>query len=451
MIGARIALALHPAAWRATHELEVMSTLLDLADDNAGRIPSAEIALLAWQGAVMRARGSVAFCGGILALALMLWAQSRAFYGFVTEPYWNAVLTSSAGGFLIVLPIAGTLAAWSTATARSARERLRRVAPILLATLAAYVVTVIVVISASGWPASTILNPAIPAVVVAFAATAVGVGVIAGAVLPRVWASAAALLLLGTWYLGAWTNYDIALRNLTGTNILLFPAGLDRDVPPQALVSVLLTALGVVAVAAIVTAIASRRGRIVTVLFAMVAAAAVFVASVASPTLSEAMNVPRDTTQLVCAGSQPSVCLWPEQDASQRPLIADAASTAAALGVPVPAVLSSGSTEGSLGSLTSADADGILNSAAAALVQPWRDDAGEPDDVLAVTYGLALLFGADSVAVLPGISVVSPTTYIEHRLTPDEVQDRLGVHDIAEARQIVEKWLAGKLTGLRTP
>ena len=229
MIGARIALALHPAAWRATHELEVMSTLLDLADDNAGRIPSAEIALLAWQGAVMRARGSVAFWGGILALALMLWAQSRVFYGFVTEPYWNEVLTSSAGGFLIVLPIAGTLAAWSTATAHSARERLRRTAPILLVTIAAYVVTVIVVISASGWPASTILNPAIPAVVVAFAATAVGVGVIAGAVLPRVWASAAALLLLGTWYLGAWTNYDIALRNLTGTNILLFPAGLDRD------------------------------------------------------------------------------------------------------------------------------------------------------------------------------------------------------------------------------
>ena len=82
---------------------------------------------------------------------------------------------------------------------------------------------------------------------------------------------------------------------------------------------------------------------------------------------------------------------------------------------------------------------------------PWRDDAGDADDALSVTYALALLFGADSVAVLPSISVVSPTTYVEHRLTPDEVQDRLGVHDAAEAREVVAAWLAGELTGLRAP
>ena len=451
MIAARVALALHPAGWRATHELEVMSTLLDLADDNAGRIPSSEIALLAWQGAVMRARGSIAFWGGLAAIALMLWVQSQQFYGFVTAPYWNEVLTSSAGGFIVVLPIAGALAAWSTATADSARSRLRRSLPVLVATLLAHLATVVVVIATSGWPASSIVNPAIPAAVVAFAATAVGVGVIAGAVLPRAWATLLTLALLAAWYLGAWTNYDIALRNLTGTNILLFPAGIDRDVPPQALVSVLLTAIGVVAVAVIVSATLRRRGRVVTALCAVLAAAVVVVSSVASPTLTEAMSVPRDTAELVCAGSQPSICLWPEQNASQRPLIADAASTAVALGVPVPAVLSSGSTEGSLGSLTRADADSVLNSAAAALVLPWRDDAGSVDDPFAVTYALALLFGADSVAVLPALGVVSPETGREHRLTTDEVQDRLGVHDTAEAQQLVEKWLAGELTGLRAP
>lgn len=451
MIGARLALALHPAEWRATHEHEVMSTLLDLADDNAGRVPSSEIALLAWQGAVMRARTSVAFWGGLVAVALMLWAQSQQFSGFLADKYWNEVLTASAGGFLVVLPLVGALAAFSAATATTGRARLRRALPILVGTLIAYLLTVIGVIAVSGWPASSIVNPAIPAAIVAFAATAVGVGVIAGAVLSRWWATGATLVLLGTWYLGAWTNYDISLRNLTGTNILLFPAGLDRDVSPEAVVSVLLTAAGVVAVATVVSATARRRARIVTVLSAVLAAIAVVVAMAASPTLTEAMSVPRDPAQLVCAGSQPSICLWPEQDASQRPLVADAAATAASLGVPVPAVLASGSTEGSLGSLTRTDADSVLNSAAAALVLPWRDDAGEADDALAVTYALALLFGADSVAVLPGMSVVSPSTYVEHRLTPDEVQSRLGVHDAVEARAVVEAWLAGELTGLRTP
>lgn len=451
MIGARLALALHPAAWRATHEHEVMSTLLDLADDNAGRVPSSEIALLAWQGAVMRARTSVAFWGGLVAVALMLWAQSQQFSGFLADKYWNEVLTASAGGFLVVLPLVGALAAFSAATATTGRARLRRALPILVGTLIAYLLTVMGVIAVSGWPASSIVNPAIPAAIVAFAATAVGVGVIAGAVLSRWWATGVTLVLLGTWYLGAWTNYDISLRNLTGTNILLFPAGLDRDVSPEAVVSVLLTAVGVVAVATVVSATARRRARIVTVLSAVLAAIAVVVAMAASPTLTEAMSVPRDPAQLVCAGSQPSICLWPEQDASQRPLVADAVATAASLGVPVPAVLASGSTEGSLGSLTRTDADSVLNSAAAALVLPWRDDAGEADDALAVTYALALLFGADSVAVLPGMSVVSPSTYVEHRLTPDEVQSRLGVHDAVEARAVVEAWLAGELTGLRTP
>lgn len=451
MIGARLALALHPAEWRATHEHEVMSTLLDLADDNAGRVPSSEIALLAWQGAVMRARTSVAFWGGLVAVALMLWAQSQQFSGFLADKYWNEVLTSSAGGFLVVLPLVGALAAFSAATATTGRARLRRALPILVGTLIAYLLTVMGVIAVSGWPASSIVNPAIPAAIVAFAATAVGVGVIAGAVLSRWWATGVTLVLLGTWYLGAWTNYDISLRNLTGTNILLFPAGLDRDVSPEAVVSVLLTAVGVVAVATVVSATARRRARIVTVLSAVLAAIAVVVAMAASPTLTEAMSVPRDPAQLVCAGSQPSICLWPEQDASQRPLVADAVATAASLGVPVPAVLASGSTEGSLGSLTRTDADSVLNSAAAALVLPWRDDAGEADDALAVTYALALLFGADSVAVLPGMSVVSPSTYVEHRLTPDEVQSRLGVHDAVEARAVVEAWLAGELTGLRTP
>lgn len=455
MIAARVALALHPAAWRATHEDEVMSTLLDLADDNGGRVPSSEVALLAAQGAWMRARTSVVFWGGILVLALMLWAQSRQFSGFVAEPYWNEVLSAGAGGFLVVLPIAGTLTAWSTATATTARVRVRRAGPILVAVLVGYVVTVIGMLSATGWPASPHLNLAIPAAIVAFAVTAVGVGVIAGALVPRPWATAVTLVLLGTWYLGAWTNYDIALRNLTGTNILMAPSGIDRDIPAQALASVLLTAVVVVAVAGIVSATSARRGRMLTVLGAVLAGAVVLVATISGPTRVEAMSVPRDPAQLVCAGSQPSVCLWPEEEAlngaTQRPLIARAAATAESLGVPVPAVLASGSTEGSLASGTRTDADGILTTTAAALVIPWRDDAGDVNDHLAVTYSLALLFGADSVAALPGMSVVSRTTFVEHRLTADEVRDTLGVHDTTEARALVKAWLAGELTGLRAP
>ena len=455
MIAARIAMSLHPASWRETHEDEVMATLLDLADDNGGRVPAGELVALAGRGAWLRIRSSVAFWGGILVLALMIWAQSRQFSGFVTEPSWNAVLSTSAGGFLVVLPIAGTLAAWSTATAASARERLRRALSIVATVLVGYAVTVIGIISASGWPASPHLDPAIPAAVVAFAVTAVSVGVIAGTLANRRIATVATLVVLGTWYLGVWTNYDIALRNLTGTNILLAPAGIDRDIPPQALVSVVLTALVVVAVAAIVAMTASRRGRVATVLAATLAGVVVLVATVSGPTRDEAMSVPRDTAELVCAGAQPSVCLWPEEEALngafQRPLIAEAAATAESVGVPVPAVLASGSDLGSLGSGTRTDSDRILNATAAALVLPWRDDAGSANDHLAVTYALALLFGADSVAVQPGMSVVSRTTFVEHRLTPDEVQDELGVHSTTEARELVAAWLAGELTGLRAP
>ncbi len=451
MIAARLALALHPADWRATHEHEVMSTLLDLADDNGGRIPSSEIVVLAGRGAWLRARTSIGFWGAIAAVALMLWAQTQQHEGFVTEPYWNEVLTSSAGGLLLVLPVAGALAAWSTASANSARARLRRSLPILLGTLLAYLVTVAAVIAASGWPTSTVANLVIPVVVLAFAATAVGAGVIAGSVLARGWATGVTLVLLGTWYLGPWTNYDISLRNLTGTNILLFPLDLDWDVPPQALVSVLLTALGVAAVAVIVAATARRRARMVTVLCAVLAATVVFVATAAGPTLTESLRVPRDPAQLVCAGSQPSICLWPEIDASQRDTVAGVAATADSLGIPVPAVLSSGSTETSLASRSRADSAQVANAAAAAIVLPWRVDAGEPDDALAVTYALAVLSGADSVSVLPGMSVTVAPKPVEHHLTPDEVQDRLGVHDAEEARALVARWLAGELTGLRTP
>jgi len=455
MIAARVAIALHPAAWRATHEDEAMSTLLDLADDNGGRIPAGEVTLLAAQGAWMRARTSVAFWGGTLFLALMLWAQSQKFYGFLAEPNWNEVLSSSMGGYLIVLPVAGTLVAWSTATATGPLERLQRAVPILVAVLAGYIVTVVGILIVSGWPASPYVDVAIPAAVVAFAATAVAVGVIAGTLVPRGIATVTTLVVLGIWYVGPWTNYDIALRNLVGTNILMSPAGIDRDIPPQALASVLLTAAVAVGVAAIVSTIAPGRRRLIPVLGAVIAGTVVIVATVSGPLRVEAMSVARDPSQLVCAGSAPEVCLWPEEDAlngaMQRPLIAEAASTARSLGVPVPAVLASGWDEGSLGSGTRTDADRILTNTAAALVLPWRDDAGADNDHLAVTYSLALLFGADSVAALPGMSVMSTATYTEHVLTPDEVQDRLGVHDIAEAKELVAAWLAGDLTGLRAP
>jgi hypothetical protein len=460
-------LAVYPAHWREKYGDDALATLSDLVDDS-GRLPIAEVATLLAHGTWLRMRTSVGFWATLTLLCLMVWSVANNVSSLVAPRYWTSVLSLAMATLSFGLPLAAGLAAYySVRVEGTVRGRLLDAAraglPVVGWVVAMYVATVAVVLAVSGWPASTLVDARILIAVLALAVTAVALGTVCAQVLRRRYAVPIAVVAMFLWVLTPWGNDVLAWRSITGSALLTMPTGLISVVPlPQTILSVSVIAGGTVLLAWAVVAVRPGPWRFVPIGTATLIAVALavagtpYLAAQALPESGPLWSADRNAAELVCEGSAPSVCLWPEQEAMSGALVRQtvdgAVARSAALGIPVPAAI--GVTTGAVDISWEgyATADRILTNYATALVGGYivATPEGQDDRSLALSYALAVSLGADPRAALPGISVV-PRGGGEKYLDVAESQDWLGVHTVAEARQLVEAWVTNGVPGVRKP
>ncbi|WP_146071671.1 hypothetical protein [Cryobacterium sp. Y50] len=470
----RLAIRLFPQWWREQYGTEVVDTLVEVRQRRHGDL--LEDFHLASRGLWLRARTSPSFWGGLVLLIVMLWASWQGPNAFLVERYWPAVLTAGGSSAPFALPLAAAIAAMTghqhgrrAASGVGPRRRVARAAwamtPVLASLLLGYLVVVFLSLLVSGLPATG--SPSALIVPLAFAGLALGavaVGFALGAVLRPVLAVPVAGVLLYAWYSMPLDGVVLAWRNVTGAG--LTQCCLWVDVVPHPQAQLIAIASGTVLAAITLLLVAVRPGvpRSVSFAGAAVAIVALFVAVAPSvPALGQASQVARNLTELQCEGTSPQVCLWPEQDAEYgpaiRPVVTEAFHRGVAAGLPMRAAvtpyvggLSDGQEHGSpinavsmrLGDSNAA----ILASYGQAVYTsencavPGAVDAPTFAREQGVQYAIALLLGAEPEAALPRMehSVELRLTAIAY--TPAEVRDLIGVHNVAEARTIVNNWLA---------
>ncbi|MGV8884183.1 MAG: hypothetical protein ACOH1T_01160 [Microbacteriaceae bacterium] len=462
----RIAIALHPVAWREKHAEAVLGTLMDVADDRGGRVPAGETLTLGLRGLWLRARGSWTFWGGLLIVTIMV---ARALTSNFFE--LDASLTSrfmslneSIGNVLVVL---GLLGSWAGARARLDRidgvgARLHRfvadVWPMLAFTAVGYVAALVILWVRIGdawlvWPALlVVLAHAL------FALAAIAIGEMFGAVLPRVlaiFAGPAAIVIGGLLLFTARTP----LVGETGK----YYQGVAYEFDAQPFVLLIVSAIALIVLGASTLAVRAMWLRTVPVVALVGLMVAVTVQPYAGAARPEAAMVERPHSELVCSSDEPVICLWPEQEAAfgdtLRAEMADAYATALQLGLPVESAgprsvakyamtnipnQTDAYTANELGlGMSGLRSDSLLPFYATAIPSNFFDESftGERED-LALMYAVSKLLGLGPDRAWP--TAVDP-------YSGDRLFDPSVVPDDASARQLVDRWLAAGVDGVKSP
>lgn len=461
------AIAAHPLAWREKYADVVRGTLMDVADDRGGRVPVPETVTLALGGLWMRARGSVAFWGGLVVLVTFVW------HGATTLPSGDdgsltsrALLLNSALGQAAV--VLGLISGWGGARARASRimgvgPRLRRLAreswPLLAVVAVAYLAAFVILGVRVGFPWPAWPAPLVVIGQLAFVLAAIAIGELVGAILPRVlaiFAAPAAVVALEvllfatptTWVLAPWGFYS-------GIAYVTDDGPFFRGY-----------AVAAVIVVAAVIAVSLRWAWLrILPLGALVAAAVVGVTADERPYIEPALPEARPQSELVCSGEEPVVCLWPEQEsafgASYRETMSTAYAIGAAAGLPVDddaprSVARFGLTglpvaEGSSGEkpsdmglgISGLSPDQALNYYALSMTADyWIRPLDGDGESTALVHSIAVVLGVPVDKTWP--AMVDPYTGMR-QLDPAETPNE------AEARALVERWLSGGVDGVRPP
>ncbi len=470
----RLAIRLFPEWWREQYGTEVVDTLIELRQRRHGNL--LEDLHLASRGVWLRARTSPAFWGGILLLIVMLWASGQGPNAFLVERYWPALLTAGGSSAPLTLPLAAVIAALQrhrhskrAASIVGPRKRVATaalsMAPVLAGLLVGYLLVILLSLLASGLPATG--APSALIVPLSFAGLALGavaVGFVLGNLLPPVIAAPLAGVLLYAWYSMPLGGSVLAWRNVTGAGLTQCCLWVDVVPHPQAQLIAIASGASITGITLMLFALRPGVLRSVSTAAAALSIAAILVAVAPSvPELGQTSQVGRDLTQLQCEGTTPQVCLWPEQEADFgteiRPVVAQAFRRGVAAGLPMRSAvtpyvggLSAGQERGSPineVSMRLGDSDAeILASygqavyASESCAVPHAVESAEFVRQVGVQYAIALLLGAEPAAALPHMehSVEERLSLIAY--TPDEVRDLIGVHNIAEARNAVDRWLA---------
>jgi hypothetical protein len=460
-------LAVYPASWREKYGDDALATLSDVVDEK-GRLPIAEAATLLAHGAAIRLRTSVGFWATLVLLGLVALGSLGNTITFAAPRYWTSVLSFAMVTLAFAVPFAaGITALRSRRITGSPSVRLRAAArdalPGACWVLAVYGATVVLVLAVAGWPTSPLIDPRILIAVVALSLTSVAVGTIAAHLMPRLLATFVAVVAMFIWLATPWGNDVPAWRSVTGSALVTVATWIDAIPLPAAIWSVSLIAVAVLLVAALVVALPHGQWRYVA--FAVVSAVALAASLIATPQLAAQTSAAdswqalwtaqRSSAELVCEGSAPKVCLWPEQEAEAGMLVRHTIQTAVAqtamLGIPVPTAVGVTKAGVDIGWSGPATTDSVITNYASGLVAGYIDPTpSDSDRSLALSYALALVLGADPSASLPGMSVVS-LDGVEKHLDVAESHDALGVHSIAEARQLVGAWVANGVPGVRKP
>lgn len=467
----RAALRLYPRDWRADNSAAVVGTLLDVAEATGRRtVPLGELVPLAVRGAWMRARSSVTFWAGLVIIAVMLWSQAQRYEGFDVERAWAPILAGAGGGLRLALPIAAGAAAWAAHRARTSSVgagpivRLREVtghtAAIGAFVAVGYLASIAGILVTSGAPLVLSSGAGIPAAYLATTAGAIVLGYALGAILPV--GPAIVLATLGAlyWLMSPWwDSADAGWRNLSGytladccTSLYSLPA--EGSVAAVTVLGAAAFALGLFVVLA---------GRRVGGLLATVAALAVVIGSsgFSAPVAAWAggsFSTDRASTETVCAGEAPHICLWPEQEAEAGPFVRDALTRAYAVAVArgiaveptisvVPEALP-GAFNGGLWFRGEPTTERLLASYAQAVVAPYSCGTGivgdDLDGSIAASFAMGTILdpSGDAGALAAG-SVTLDFAQADERTyeTTGELADYFGIHGPAEAAAFLDGWM----------
>jgi hypothetical protein len=443
-----LAIAAHPAAWRARYGDEVRGTLLDVADDHNGRLPLAETLPLAARGLWLRARRSVAFWGSLVIATIMVSSAFMvdAYYMEGSTTAYALALNLGLGYALLVVAI---VAGWAGARTRIASthsvQRLWRESWPLLAVVVASHGVAFGILSIrwgapwAAWPTPLVLLGQLAAVL-----GAIAIGELLGAVLPRVLVIFAAPIAVG-----------VALIAVSRWN---FYSGIAYTVEPAPVLAVAVIA----AALAVLCVLASTR-----VLWLRAAAAAiaagVLVGGVMWP-VAAPNAVARDEAELVCSTVEPVVCLWPEQEASfgasHREAMSTAYERAKELGLPVGdeaprsvaqySLTGIGAREGTSGENAAEFGLGVTGLRPAELnlyaIAMSLNYASEPQhgqgQRLQLTHAIAIALGVPAEQSW----ITMPDPY-----TGQVLLDPADAPDEQQSLALIEKWLEDGLDGVPAP
>jgi hypothetical protein len=465
----RTVLALYPQRWQDEYLDEMVDTLSDVAESKSG-LRGIELANLAVRGAWMRARTSVAFWGGLIIVGLFFWT-ALTYSGLVTERYWVAVLQHAGEALQVALPIAAAVAALRARGARRESEplsplkRLRvagmATAPILAFVAVSYVLIVIAELIASGWPLSWYGSVGIPLTYLAMTTGAIAFGYAIGCAVHPVIAVPGVLGIV-VWcagFVGAWPGNNFPWRNITGWNLMENGNLLFEGPVPAGLVATCALAILLIVLASAVVAAKPEWPRAVAVVLTLTLSIALYTNG--SPWLTAHVGndfaAARSRSELVCTGSAPRVCVWPEQrladGSNPAPALVADYWRAEALGLPVATTITPFA--GIIG-------NDQISSPHSATEIIWQAP-GESRTQLAVdyattltaepncgnlpvqfnlrrdeaaTYAAAMLFG-DSTA---NLTQEFGWSRVGHPLTTRGTQDYYGVHNPTEARTALASW-----------
>ncbi len=324
----RVALATYPARWREKYGDEVLSVLADVSQATAsGRLPAGEIVTLALRGLTVRARTSPVFWGGFGIAALFVWSANFGGFSFGASGAWNDLFISSGSGLTLALPLLAAFAAvrghgLNRNPAPTASERLGQMVRVVLPLLAT---------AATGWLAAfavLLIRTGVPPLPngtwqillaqVSMACGTIAIGYAVGTIAHPILAVPGLLAGVFCWFhTDTWPgNHALNWNNVTGFNLIAFPTGLGTTVVPQALLVVPLASALATGIAVAVVSFRFLRGR----RFAASGAIAVVVIAglVGSPALlhfvGQHQTLVRSSTDLVCKGNSPEICLWPEEE-----------------------------------------------------------------------------------------------------------------------------------------
>lgn len=462
-----VAIAAHPTPWRDKYASVVRGTLLDVADDRGGRVPASETLPLLLRGLWMRARGSVAFWGGLVVVAIQVWVAATS-DNFTFEDSTASSVRQLDNGLYYVLVVLGLLAGWAGArarmsTIRSVSARMRRLAydswPLLTGVALGYAIAFVGLIARFGVPWFAWPTLVLMATQVTLVLTAIAIGQMLGAVLPRVLVIFAGPIAVGAFVAFVLSGSTaLAAQSFRSYFGVAYKLDLDSFARGEAICGVIvLTAIGVVAL---------RPIWLRSLPVAALIGAAVVGAAIGRPYYLAPDPVPRAESELICSENAPVVCLWPEQESAfgseYRQQVAAAYEAASALGLPVDglgptsvarfAMTGIAAQEGvsvddlaefGFGYGMTVKRDQIVNAYAWSMVDGlWVEPTLGDGQTHELTHAIAVLLGvpADKTWAV----VVDPPT-------GQRFLDSADAPDAAESRALVERWLADGVDGVRAP
>ena len=439
---------------------------MDVADERGGRVPVSETFPLALRGLWMRARGSVAFWGGLVVIVMQVWVAATSELFTVEDSTTSYVRQLDQGlyGAVIVL---GLLAGWAGSRARIARlttrARLQRFAsdswPLIAATSCGYLIALVVLVVRFGVPWPAWPTPVVVASQALLVLTAIAIGGMLGAVLPRV-----LVIFVAPAAVGAFVAYGLSGHGLgtVASFRIYFGIAYVPDLASFARGAVLCGLIVALAIAVVAVRPLWLRALPVAALVTM----GVIAATVDQSGYTATDPVPRAESDLICSEAQPVVCLWPEQEAAfgaeYREQISTAYDRASEAGLPVDGIGPRSVTRFAMTGIASVEGisvddmaelgfgyglmvrrDQVLNAYASSMTDGLIVPATEG-------YGDAIAL-QHSIAVVLGVPVDQTWQVLADPYTGQRFLDPAEAPDEAESRVLVARWLAEGVDGVHAP